>query len=283
MDGTSNLSDQELLTQQPETPWAWIKCVRDMCDPTKNPSLHSVMKDKELPVPLLPWLYLGDRQSARRLAKMSGNHDCLEVTHILALHPVAPYEEADMQERLNGSGICHLRINCDDTEGYDMIGKHWETCHAFLQNVRDKYNDYLQKSSIIEGSDATAVDSSPPVPRVLVHCVAGINRSGLIACAAQMVLERQPLLEVVQSCVMQRGSVLWNRSFQGQLCQLAQEEGLLGPIPKGYDNSKPKCWDNFDPPPPAHNVVVTKQEAKFRLAQLLQSRSRIVQTEESDG
>mmetsp|Transcript_40820 Transcript_40820/g.98444 ORF Transcript_40820/g.98444 Transcript_40820/m.98444 type:complete len:287 (+) Transcript_40820:168-1028(+) len=274
------VSDQEPEPSQQETPWAWIKCIRDMCDPIKNPSLHSAMEGKELPVPLLPWLYLGDRQSARRLASGNNQDDDVQVTHILALHPVAPYEEADMQERLKGSGICHLRINCDDTEGYDMIGKHWETCRAFLADVRDKYYEYLQSSKNTGGDDAN-VDSSTPIPRVLVHCVAGINRSGLIACAAHMVLERQPLLEVVRSCSKQRGSVLWNRSFQRQLCELAQDEGLLGPMAEGYDNTEPNFWDNFAPPPPAHDVVVSKDEARFRLALLFQSRSRIVPTEEA--
>lgn len=97
----------------------------------------------------------------------------------------------------------------------------------------------------------------------------------MIACGAHLVLERQPVLDVVRHCVQQRGSVIWNRSFQKQLCVLAQAEGLLGPQPEGYDNTKWTFMDNFAPPPlAAHDVVISKEEKKFRLSQLLSSQSR---------
>jgi hypothetical protein len=51
-----------------------------------------------------------------------------------------------------------------------------------------------------------------------------------------MVLERETILNVVQHCVNCRGVVLWNRSFQKQLCLLAAVQGLLGTKPPGYSD-----------------------------------------------
>mmetsp|Transcript_13333 Transcript_13333/g.20963 ORF Transcript_13333/g.20963 Transcript_13333/m.20963 type:complete len:267 (-) Transcript_13333:267-1067(-) len=228
-------------------PWPWIKCVRDITDPLKRNhgnDLNSTMVNEanvELPVELLPWLLLSDRKSAMDVRKLKRHH----VTHMLSVHAVAPREEERFRELLQGTGIVHKRVHCDDTEGYDMIGKHWETCLGFLKGVREQSGG-----------------------RVVIHCVAGINRSGLVACAAHMVLERQPLLVVVRQCVVRRGVALWNRSFQRQLCDLAQKEGLLGPVPEGYDDEP--LVDELPGPPPAH-FVLGLEAAKSKLASQLES------------
>jgi protein-tyrosine phosphatase len=219
-----------------EPPWAWIKCVRDMTDPCHTGGFV------DLPVELLPWLLLSDRKSAMDLRKLKE----YRVTHILSAHAVPPREEQYYQERLQGTGIIHKRVSCDDTEGYDMIGRHWGDCLAFVKAVRET-----------------------PGARVVVHCVAGINRSGLICCAALMVLEQQYVLEAVQHILDKRGSVLWNRSFQRQLCDLAQQENLLGPSPPGYNDGP--IVDTLPAPPPAH-CSMDWQRSKERLSDLLGNR-----------
>ena len=72
--------------------------------------------------------------------------------------------------------------------------------------------------------------------KVIVHCMSGINRSGLIAIAACMVLERMPLLEAVRLAKIKRGNILTNESFRHQLCDLAAAEDLLGDKPTGYSD-----------------------------------------------
>jgi len=106
-----------------------------------------------------------------------------------------------------------------------MIGQHWDKCYTFLKQ-------------------ATEV----PDARVVIHCVSGINRSGLIICAAFMIFEQLDVLHVVDHCIKKRGSLLWNRSFQEQLCVLAAEHGLLGEKPEGYDD-KPISKVPLAPPP----------------------------------
>jgi len=61
-------------------------------------------------------------------------------------------------------------------------------------------------------------------------------------------MEQVPLLDVVRNCVAKRGSVLWNQSFQRQLCMLAMQEGLLGPKPIGYTDEEIKAIP-IGPPP----------------------------------
>ena len=67
----------------------------------------------------------------------------------------------------------------------------------------------------------------------LIHCHAGINRSGVLATAHLMLAERLPVLEAVARVKEVRGNVLCNHSFQSQLVQLARDNGLLGPQPEG--------------------------------------------------
>jgi protein-tyrosine phosphatase len=234
----------------PPPPWAWIKSVRDLTDPVQYPAPQG--DSLELPVEILPYLLLSDRKSAMNMTQLKQ----WQVTHILSVHAFSGAEKLYYQERLKGTGIIHKRVSCHDTEGYDMIGKHWKECHDFIKTVKEQ-----------------------PKGVVVVHCMAGINRSGLIVCAAHMVLERQPVLAVVQHCMERRGMVLWNRSFQQQLVELAQQEGLLGPHPDFYDDTP--LVDIGPPPLPAHEVLGVP-EIKFRLYTHLSSLKQLHQSRDNN-
>merc|ERR1712154_297515 len=110
----------------------------------------------------------------------------------------------------------HYMVPGEDEEDYDMIQNHWDECLQFLRSVKEDDN-----------------------AKVVVHCVAGINRSGLIATAALIVLERMQLLDAVKLVKSKRGYVLSNGSFRKQLACLAAKEGLLGDKPKGYSDQPP--------------------------------------------
>jgi len=202
-------------TTETEIPWAWVKAVRYLID---NP----IPPIKPVPVEIVPWLFLSDEYAVRDGVKLRE----LGVTHVLSVNKMSDNERMleQLRQRFHSAGIVHKYCPGEDEEGYDMLGLHWEECRGFLQNVRD--------------SGGIAV----------VHCSAGINRSGLIVAAAYMTLDRKPVLDVVQRCVQQRGMVLWNRSFQQQLCVLAAKEGLLGEKPEGYSD-EPIGEVLFQPPP----------------------------------
>lgn len=62
---------------------------------------------------------------------------------------------------------------------------------------------------------------------VLVHCMAGVNRSAALAVAHLLLRDRRGLLELFAECVAARPSIMQNASFQLQLCELAAAHGLL--------------------------------------------------------
>ena len=88
-----------------------------------------------------------------------------------------------------------------------MIGNHWnDDCRAFLERARNQ-----------DGA------------KVIVHCAAGQNRSGLIVAAALVCIEQMSVLDAIKLLKEKRGGmVLTNKSFQKQLCILAMKEGRFG-------------------------------------------------------
>uniref|UniRef100_A0A7S2I1G1 Protein-serine/threonine phosphatase n=1 Tax=Helicotheca tamesis TaxID=374047 RepID=A0A7S2I1G1_9STRA len=197
-----------------DVPWAWVKRVRDLTKLEYYP-------DVSLPVEILPWLLLSDERTAQDTSKLKD----LGVTHVLTMNGMPAAQRDWLKDKIQGAGIVHKYVSSEDSEGYDMIGKHWDECKEFLETVR--------------GAGG----------RVVVHCAAGINRSGLIVCAAQMVLERQHVLDVVSHCVKRRVFILSNMSFQKQLCILAKKEGLLGAKPEGYTDDELNDVPFLMPPP----------------------------------
>ena len=155
---------------------------------------------RELPVYVMPHLLLGDKRSANCLSTL----EAFEITHI-----------CNVAGRYGGSRPSawrtghYLQVNADDEEGYPILARHLDDVIAFIQRARD------------EGG------------RCLIHCQAGINRSGVLAIAALMLTEQLPVLEAVSRCKNARGVILSNHSFQTQLVALARRHGLLGQRPVG--------------------------------------------------
>ena len=187
----------------------WIQAVRDILE--KEP-----WESQSQPVQLLPWLYLSDYVTVRDVDGFRNRGLLLQngITHVLTTTTMDPRQLRSLKRKLDTANIQHFYCPGQDYEGYDMIGNHWHECRPFLEHVRN----------------------SVPQGKVVVHCMAGMNRSGVTAAAAMMCLEQKDLLEVVQVLKAKRGAVLSNQSFQTQLCALAQREGLLGNKPKKYED-----------------------------------------------
>lgn len=162
------------------------------------------IRQTKLPVSITEKLYLSDHKNVCDVNKL----DELGITHVLNVAGPAARGPVDQYKSHN---IEYKEVNADDEEGYDMLGLHLEECRNFMQSA-----------AIVGG-------------RVVVHCVAGINRSGVIVAAEHM-LSSDPttssVLSTVAHCRRQRGNCfLWNNSFQLQLVRLARQHGLLGPGP----------------------------------------------------
>ena len=223
-------------------PWAWLKAANDIITkpPYKEPS--------SLPIQLKPWLFLSDMMSLLNAKKLKD----LGITHVLTTNKEEPPAFSplfnQLRSKLEQLDIIHCAVDGEDVNGYDMLGKHWETCKEFIVQAKREYGDNA---------------------KIVVHCAAGMNRSGLIAAAAMLTLcdqeeedegekkaqplqnkdqmlshckqplqdEKPTLLNVVRDLKRKRGMVLLNRSFQKQLCILAAKHGCLGDKPEGYSDS----------------------------------------------
>ena len=90
-----------------------------------------------------------------------------------------------------------------------MIKRHLEECQSFVNKCKQVKNG-----------------------KIVIHCHAGINRSGVIMAAVYMLDEKKNILDVVKHLRLCRGNAcLWNESFVQQLIKLAASKGLLGPKP----------------------------------------------------
>jgi hypothetical protein len=91
----------------------------------------------------------------------------------------------------------------EDEEEYPMLPLHWERFNSFIE-------------------DALKVD---PNAKILVHCHAGLNRSGVLAAAHLMTNEKIPVIDAVKRLRRVRGNLaLCNEGFQRQV----RENGWLG-------------------------------------------------------
>lgn len=190
-------------------PWAWIRKLNSILDDNiieLNPFVPVCL---DLPVQLSPWLYISDESKA--LDK--GVLQKLGITHVLSMNAVPSYRNRHILDFYESLDIVNLRIHAEDAEGYNLIEKHGEECLNFLRCVQEK-----------EGL------------KVVVHCVAGINRSGLISCAALMIFEQRNVTDAVKHCRERRGTILSNKSFREELCLFAAKHDLLGEKPEGFSD-----------------------------------------------
>lgn len=175
-------------------PWA-VKVNRILTDPP--------FTEPVLPCEILPWLFLSSEMACRPTA-----HRMTGMTHVLTVNAMSPQRSTQLEWEYRSVGIDHYYVGSYDEEGYDMLGKHWTTdCRPVLERVRNEPNS-----------------------KMVVHCAAGQNRSGVIVAAALVDLEGWSLIEAVRWLKSKRGLVLTNLSFQRQLCELAKELGQLGQL-----------------------------------------------------
>lgn len=132
--------------------------------------------------------------------------------------------------RSSGQPFRYLGIAAEDEEGYDLLS-HFEAARAFIDSVHASGG------------------------KVLVHCAAGINRSGLVVVCYAMEHRGWKLLDAVRHvhkrCGLElavgnaraipdpnlyvpthpptrRGPLLTNCGFQHQLVKWARDRGRLG-------------------------------------------------------
>ena len=146
---------------------------------------------------VMPGLFLSNGQIAQDLALLRAQR----ISHILNM---APIEVPTTAEFYAEEKIDFKAIVAKDEFDYDVM-QHWPEARAYLDAALNEQNG-----------------------RVLVHCQAGINRSGAIAVAYMMVTRRRLLVDAAKSAKRKRYQLITNLNFQLALVKFASAEGLLG-------------------------------------------------------
>jgi protein-tyrosine phosphatase len=182
----------------------WLDAVRDI-----------LSRDVALP-PRLPVLVSGVEGSALLL----GDANCAADLQMLRAHGVthvlnaSDVSEPWLEDTYEEENISFDQLDAEDVKNYDMR-QHLARSTEFIAAAR-------------EGGGAC-----------LVHCSAGINRSGFLVVAELIVRQRMLLLDAVAHCKSLRGTILTNDAFVHQLAELASDEGLLGERPNASKNAEP--------------------------------------------
>jgi Dual specificity phosphatase, catalytic domain len=183
-------------------------------------------------------------------------------------------------------GIHYKTIPAKDELGYPLLKLHWEEAHEFISNGRQRrrgrfgrhsppsnhggscrrwfhwcrcccdtstscQNQHRSGSKHPHSSSSTTNNnnhnkSHNTKQNILIHCVAGQNRSVLIAAVEYMLQTQSTVLETMLHIRRTRGSIaLHNTSFQEELVQMARHHKLLGPAPGTVG-----CIVQTQPPPP---------------------------------
>uniref|UniRef100_A0A7S1TFV9 protein-tyrosine-phosphatase n=1 Tax=Compsopogon caeruleus TaxID=31354 RepID=A0A7S1TFV9_9RHOD len=105
-----------------------------------------------------------------------------------------------------GPDFDYMQIDARDSREYNILEQHFDEVRAFIE-AGTKESD-----------------------RTMVHCVAGINRSGVLTTAYCLLHGNQSLLDTLRAVSSRRRCILSNLGFRLQLIRFAKKHGRLGSL-----------------------------------------------------
>ena len=141
-------------------------------------------------------LYLGSIQDAGDITKLKENG----VTYIINTAESHFKDDEFQTKHLYDQTFKYMGFNAEDADDYPIM-KHFEEVHAFIEEAR-KNN-----------------------AKCLLHCMRGVNRSGVLATAHIMVRNNVGPITATQMVYKKRGMLLTNPSFVSQLLIYAKDNG----------------------------------------------------------
>eukprot|EP00526_Cylindrotheca_closterium_P015654 CAMPEP_0113638192 /NCGR_PEP_ID=MMETSP0017_2-20120614/19998_1 /TAXON_ID=2856 /ORGANISM="Cylindrotheca closterium" /LENGTH=270 /DNA_ID=CAMNT_0000549269 /DNA_START=858 /DNA_END=1670 /DNA_ORIENTATION=+ /assembly_acc=CAM_ASM_000147 len=218
---------------QEDWPWVWAIWEPEILDwkigLSDEEIQETALRQAQLPVPITENLFLGNAFSVESTDKLKARG----ITAVLNMAGPMALKRKTIQA-YKKHGIQYKRIDGEDEYDYPLLQNHWQEASDFI------------KSTTENGKG-----------KCVVHCVAGLNRSGLIAAAYYMIATQTSVLEAAQHVRKQRGNhALCNQGFQAQLVALARKHDLLGPEP-GTEESIVK---QTPPTAKGHYVFPTPRE-----------------------
>lgn len=125
---------------------------------------------------------------------------------------------------LKGLGVTRV-INCAEEEvgtaHYHSLRAAGIDCTGFSSSDSKDYDMMPHFQEVLK----EVLSERENGGRCLVHCVAGVNRSGFLCIALLCELEGKPLVDAAMHARNTRGRVCTNQSFQKQLLGLAKLRG----------------------------------------------------------
>ncbi|KAG7337637.1 dual specificity phosphatase [Nitzschia inconspicua] len=212
---------------QPED-WPWVWAIRDpdvlgwRTGLSKEEIFERQNLQHNLPVHIYGKVYLGSAYSVQDLSKLKklGIRRVLNMAGPMALKKstILAYKK---------EGFDYKRINALDEDFYPLLANDWKEAHDYIHDPDQDGN-------------------------VVVHCVAGLNRSALVVAVDYMLTNQKPVLETVRHIRWQRGDdALQNEYFQEQLVAMARQSDLLGKVPGTQgsilENAEVKPENSFPP------------------------------------
>ena len=199
--------------QKEDWPWVWairtpgILNNEQADEDNNNAMIRGRGYNRRAPVQILDHLFIGSRECVKEIRTLQK----YGITHILNM--TGPNSFVPVKA-IHKAGIQYLEIEAQDAEDYPLLKLHWDEAKSFLEQARKAKGG-----------------------KCLVHCGAGLNRSGLIVAAEAMLWQQRSVLEVVRDLRRARGtSALSTEYFQEQLVALARCHDLLGPPPGEKDS-----------------------------------------------
>ena len=101
-------SSSEHIVESAAPPWAWVKCIRALCDAKRPQPTGS----GTLPVAVNRWLYLSDEKGVRDVGRIAA----LGVTHVLSTNRMPRQQRDALSASLSAAGIAHHAVSADDDE-----------------------------------------------------------------------------------------------------------------------------------------------------------------------
>ena len=216
---------------------------------------------------LRQWLYVGDLDDTRKVARGDGPAD---ITHILCLCPEHLRNTEEDQEMRQGLAeeadqVTSFGNHPGSSWRHDVLSTQYfvvfsRCVHCIRANRSQLAVRHVEMAEIrandspsyqildrhLEQSLEVATRARNVNGAVLVQCWGGCNRAPSIAVALLMKLDRAPLLSACQQVQEVRGEILTNRGFRRQLLQLAVQDALL-PCPGLCNAEGPYTWDTGEP------------------------------------
>jgi protein-tyrosine phosphatase len=127
------------------------------------------------------------------------------VTHVTNMAHGETGEGDKCKEAHEEAGMAYLGFDGKDVVAYDIM-QHWEEIKPFVEDFNKTRGEK---------------------DKLLVHCMAGVNRSAAVVVAVVCHTEDKPLLEAITHAHRHRGTILTNKPFGNNLVNWARKEKCL--------------------------------------------------------